>query len=183
MNRLFALALLAFTAFAGPTVWASSVAAQGIEAFFGRFQGSGISENADSIYFAVSVRDLDVQISPTANGGFMLDWTTITRERGDPNNPTVKSKQTSKVFNPTDRPGVYRAPDTGDVLDGHPVWWSRVDGTKLYTYMMMIEENGSWHVQKYERTVSGSGMELVFERLRDGDETREVRARLVKVEQ
>lgn len=159
----------------------SGALAQGIEKFFGHFEGSGISENADSIYFAVSVRDLDVKIAPAPNGGFTLDWTTITREKGDPDNPKVKSKQASLTFRPTKKPGVYRTESEGDPLDGAPVWWSRVDGTSLYTYRMQINEDGTWRVQKYVRTVSGSGMELVFESIEDGAQVRQVRARLIKV--
>ncbi|MEQ9488782.1 MAG: hypothetical protein RIM72_07295 [Alphaproteobacteria bacterium] len=149
--------------------------------FFGHFRGSGISENADSIYFAVSVRDLDVEISPVDGGGFSIAWTTVTREGGDPDNPKVKKKGTSITFFPTDRPGVYRAKEEGDPIDGAPVWWSRIDGTSLYTYMMLIEEDGTWQVQKYVRTVSGSGMTLTFERIIDGEQARQVKARLVKV--
>lgn len=35
-----------------------------IEAFYGHFQGSGVAENSDSLYFGVTVRDLDVRITP-----------------------------------------------------------------------------------------------------------------------
>lgn len=155
--------------------------AQGVEKFFGHFEGSGISENADSIYFAVSVRDLDVKISAAPEGGFTLDWTTVTREKGDPNNPDVKRKQAAMTFVPDSKPGVYRTVPEGDPLDGAPIWWSRVDGNSLYTYRMQINEDGTWRVQKYIRTVSGSGMTLVFESIEDGEQVRQVKARLIKV--
>jgi len=155
--------------------------AQGVERFYGHFEGSGISENADSIYFAVSVRDLDIRIGPADGGGFTLSWTTITREGGDPNNPKVKKKEATLVFQPTDKPGVYRATEPGDPLRGEPVWWSRVEGNALYTYRMQINLDGTWQVQKYVRTVSGAGMTLVFERIMDGDQVRQVRGRLIKV--
>ena len=174
-----------FRLFAGVFVAAflavSPATAQGIERFFGHFEGSGISENADSIFFAVSVRDLDVKIGPVEGGGFSLNWTTVTREGGDPNNPKVKKKQATLVFLPTDKPGVYRATEPGDPLLGEPVWWSRVEENTLYTYRMQINLDGTWQVQKYVRTVSGSGMTLVFERILDGDQSRQVRGRLIKV--
>lgn len=176
-GRFFWVALLSFIFVLTGQAHAQS---SGIERFLGHFSGSGISENADSIFFAVSVRDIDVTISAEPNGGFKLDWVTITREGGDPNNPSEKRKQTTLVFNPTDRPGVFRASEKGDPLEGSPVWWSRIDGDTLYTYMMMIEDDGSWQVQKYARTVSGSGMTLLFERLKDGEATRQVKGRLVK---
>lgn len=155
--------------------------AQGVEQFYGHFEGSGISENADSIYFAVSVRDLDVKISPAENGGFSLNWTTVKREGGDPNNPKVKKNEATLIFLPTGKPGVFRATDPGDPLQGEPVWWSRVDGDTLYTYRMQINMDGTWQVQKYVRTVSGSGMTLVFERIMDGEQIRQVRGRLIKI--
>lgn len=177
------LPLILALALAVPTGLASNGAlAQGIEKFFGHFEGSGISENADSIYFAVSVRDLDVRISAAPNGGFTLDWTTVTREKGDPNNPKVKRKQATMTFMPARNPGVYRTETDGDPLDGAPIWWSRIDGNSLYTYRMQINEDGTWQVQKYVRAVGGSGMTLVFESIDDGEQVRQVRARLVKVD-
>ncbi len=47
-----------------------------IAAFFGSFKGGGVAENRDSIYFGVTVRDLDVTIRPEGSG-FRVDWTTI----------------------------------------------------------------------------------------------------------
>ncbi len=172
----FALTLLWSGGFA-----ANTALAQGIEKFFGHFEGSGISENADSIYFAVSVRDLNIKISPAANGGFTLDWTTVTREKGDPNNPKVKRKQAALTFYPSGKPGVYKSDNPGDPIDGAPIWWSRVDEDSLYTYRMQIMEDGAWRVQKYIRTVSGAGMSLIFESIEDGAQVRQVKARLVKV--
>lgn len=40
----------------------------GIKAFFGNFQGGGVSENDDSLYFGVTARDFDVDIQPTGQG-------------------------------------------------------------------------------------------------------------------
>jgi hypothetical protein len=37
----------------------------GIKAFFRNFQGGGVAENDDSLYFGVTARDFDVDIQPT----------------------------------------------------------------------------------------------------------------------
>ena len=50
-----------------------------ITAFFGAFQGSGVAENADSLYFGTTARDLDIVIGADNTGGaFFVRWTTLT---------------------------------------------------------------------------------------------------------
>lgn len=154
--------------------------AEDFSIFTGHWKGSGISETEDSIYFAVTVRDMDVVISPVDNGGFSLSWTTVTRESGDPNNPDIKRSDATIIFRPTGVPGVYRDEAIGDPLKSEPVWWSRVEGDSLYTYMLRIRENGTWQVQKYIRTITGQGMTLTYQRISDGEAERQVRGRLVK---
>ena len=88
-----------------------------LAAFFGTFKGGGVAENSDSIYFGVTVRDFDVSIQPAENG-FRVDWATIIRRGGDPNNPQIKRKSQSATFQLTDKPGVYRAMDLADPLLG-----------------------------------------------------------------
>lgn len=161
-------------------VSALPVAAQDFSGFVGHWKGSGISETEDSIYFAVTVRDMDVTIQPADNGGFSLSWTTVTRESGDPNNPDVKKNEATIIFRPTGTPGVYRDENVGDPLKSEPFWWSRIEGDTLYTYMMRIRENGTWQVQKYTRIITGQGMSLTYQRISDGEAERQVRGRLVK---
>lgn len=176
MRKLFlVLCVTIATVTAGASAMASEIAK-----FYGVFEGSGISENADSLYFAVSVRDMNVTIRPADNGAFTLSWVTITREGGDPNAPDEKRKETVMTFSPTEVPGVYRGPSGGDPLFGGSLWWSRVEGNTLHTYMMRVEEDGTWQVQNYARTVGPEGMSLNFQRIIDGSEIRHVRGRLVK---
>lgn len=154
--------------------------AQDFGPFLGHWKGSGISETEDSIYFAVTVRDMDVVIEPVDDNAFRLTWTTITRESGDPNNPEVESRSASITFRATGDAGVYRDEAVGNPLANDPVWWSRIEGDVLFTYMMRIREDGTWQVQKYTREISGQGMTLTYERFTDGEPDREVRGRLVK---
>lgn len=169
------LAVLVFLGTAMPMA-----SAQDFAPFIGHWKGSGISETDDSIFFAVTVRDMDVTVTPIDGTSFTLAWTTIMRESGDPNNPEVEKKSAEIKFRAQGAPGVYRAIEMGDPLKSEPIWWSRVDGTALYTYMMRINEDGTWVVQKYTREVTGQGMTVTFERIADGQPVREVRGRLVK---
>jgi len=63
---------LAAAVLGGAVLSAPVTAAAGIDlpasAFFGTFTGTGVAKNRDSIYFAVTVRHLDVRIHPAAAG-------------------------------------------------------------------------------------------------------------------
>ena len=148
-------------------------------AFFGSFKGGGVAENRDSIYFGVTVRDLDVTIQPKGQG-FKVDWATIIRSGGDPNNPNVKRKAQSATFFATDRPGVYRATDLADPLQGGKYAWARIEKQTLYVYALLIGDDGRYDMQKYERTIKPSGMDFIFHRIRDGEPVRTVKGKLIK---
>lgn len=149
------------------------------KAFYGHYQGNGIAESADSLYFGVTMRDLDVVIEPVGQG-FTVTWTTVIRQGGDPKNPDVRRKGTEFEFAPTADPQVFVSPGSSDPLNGGQLAWARIEKRTLTVYLMVIE-NGVYSVQSYARTLTGEGMELVFRRITDGQAKREVRARLVKV--
>lgn len=150
-----------------------------IGAFYGSFKGGGVAENRDSIYFGVTVRDFDVQIKPEGDG-FRVDWATIIRKGGDPNNPKVKRKAQSAVFIPAGNPGVYRAVDLADPLQGGKYAWARIAKQTLYIYALLIDGEGRYDMQIYERTLKPSGMDFVFHRVRDGEPVRTVKGKLIK---
>lgn len=150
-----------------------------IEAFYGKFSGGGVAENADSIYFAVTSRDFDVEIQPQGRG-FKIDWTSIIRRGGDPRNPKVKRRQSTKTLLPTDAPGVFHGSESGDPLKGKELCWARIRGNTLSVFLMTVGKNGSSELQQYDRTLSGTGMKLMFQSWRDGDRLRAVSGRLIK---
>lgn len=149
-------------------------------AFYGTFSGGGGGENEDSLYFRVSARDLDVTIRPEG-AGFSVAWTSVIRRAGEQQEgPQTRSKVTTKVFVPSDRPNVFRAQDAGDPLAGKELSWARIHGTTLTLYVMVVDAEGTYEVQRYDRTLSGSGMQRVFTREKDGEPVRKVTGRLVK---
>ncbi len=150
-----------------------------ISAFYGSSKGGGVSENRDSIYFGVTVRDFDVQIKPEGEG-FRVDWATIIRRGGDPNNPKVKRKAQSAAFLPAGSPGVFRAVDLSDPLQGGKYAWARIAKQTLYVYALLIDPTGRSDMQIYERTLKPSGMDFVFHRVRDGEPVRTVKGKLIK---
>lgn len=151
-----------------------------VSAFFGRFQGSGIAENQDSLYFGVTVRDLDVRIGPDGNG-FYVEWTSVIRSGGDPNNPDVRRKTTRVSFAPSERQGIFEAGDGADPIAGGELAWASVSNNTLIVNTLFIREDGGYEMQSYERTLDVGGMDLNFVRIRDGEPVRRVEAQLVKV--
>ena len=162
-------------------LWTPLAAAQDYMPFVGHWAGSGISETDNSIFFAVTVRDLDVVVKPIDEQTFELTWATVKRESGDPDKPKVKKKEATITFRASGQPGVYRDVNAADPLKSEPIWWSRVEGTTLYTYQMQIYDDGTWSVQKYIREVGAEGMALTYQRIADGVPQRQVRGKLVKV--
>ena len=150
------------------------------DAFYGTWQGTGIAENADSLFFAVTARDLDVVVEPVGNG-FEIEWTAVIRGGGDPNNPDVRRRSSSLVFQPSGRPTVYIAEGSGDPLTGGSMSWARVHGRTLSVYELTLNDEGGYELTSYDRTLTDLGMELIFQRIRDGEVVRVVRGRLVKV--
>jgi hypothetical protein len=151
-----------------------------IKAFFGSFSGSGLSEGEDATYFGVTDRDLDVRISATGDGGFSVAWTTVLREGGNPKAPNVRRREATVAFAPSQHPGLFRATDNGDPLAGGVVSWAHVSGDTLTIQQFSVHADGRHEIQTYARTLAGSGMNLVYTRVVDGERTRHVRGKLVK---
>ncbi|MBT5046920.1 MAG: hypothetical protein HOM58_00330 [Rhodospirillaceae bacterium] len=150
-----------------------------IDAFYGKFSGGGVAENADSLYFAVTSRDFDVQIRPQGNG-FKIDWTSIIRRGGDPNNPNVRRRHSTKTLLPSGAPGVFHGSESGNPLKGKELCWARIRGNTLTLFLMTVSKKGTSELQQYDRTLSGTGMKLMFRSWRDGDRLRSVSGRLIK---
>jgi hypothetical protein len=150
-----------------------------IGAFFGIFKGSGIAELESSSQFKTSMRETQVEIRPTSDGGFTVAWST-TAPRGNPNQPTQKTKSTEAAFKPTAKPGVYESAKPANPVTGGDLMWARLQRQTLTVYAMTTTEDGRYEMQKWERTLQGTGMTMVYTRISDGEPTRSVKARLTK---
>lgn len=149
-----------------------------VDAFYGRYQGSGIAENRDSLYFGVTVRDLDVLIGPEGSG-FFVEWTSVIRSGGDPANPEIKRRTQRMNFVPAPSGKMYIAQASQDPTgDGYV--WARIADQTLTVNVLQVRADGSYAVQTYDRTLTGTGMSLKFVNITNGEPTREVSARLVK---
>ena len=150
-----------------------------IKAFYGTYSGAGVAKNADSIYFAVTERDFDVVIHPEASG-FSVALPTVLHTGRDPARPKIKRRADKLAFVPSGRAGVWRGTETADPLGGAPYAWARIEGNSLIVYVLQIDQDGRYEVQRYERTLIGSDMELTFTDTRDGERARTVKGKLIK---
>jgi hypothetical protein len=173
--RVLAVCLTAVLTVAAPAL-ARDVS---IAAFMGQWSGNGLSESADSVYFQLTARDLDVQIKP-APSGFSVSWTTVQRQKGDTRAPTAVDKTTTLTFAATDKRNVWRATEAGDPM-GSGYAWARIKESTLTISIMQVASDGGFELQVFDRTLSGNGMELRFARFRDGERVRTAKGRLVKV--
>jgi len=151
----------------------------GLPAFFGQWQGTGISETDDSIYFRVTSRDMDVRIGPSDQGGFNIEWATVQRQRGAVDDPQAQRRVTAMTFLPTGQRNVWKAADSVDPMSG-TYSWASLKGRTLTLNTFVIAADGSFRLHVYHRTLSGLGMELDFIAFADGEPVRTVKARLVK---
>lgn len=151
-----------------------------VEAFYGHYQGSGVAENSDSLFFGVTVRDLDVRIAPEAPG-FSVEWTSVIRGGGDPDKPDVRKRTQTMSFLPTGTPGVFDAVGATDPRSADGLGWASIQDRTMSVHVMRITAAGGYVIQTYNRTLDGTGMQLKFVNVADGEPSREVDARLVKV--
>lgn len=180
MKRLnlfgFVIAGVLFFAASGPL----QAADLSIKAFYGKFQGGGVAENDDSLFFGVTARDFDVDIQPAENG-FSVTWTSVIRGGGTPGKPKSRRKTSMRTFKGTARAGVWQAIESRDPVTGGELCWARIKDNTLTVYLMVVRDDGAYELQQYDRTLRPTGMEMTFTRLRDGDKVRRVKGRLVKV--
>ena len=183
--RRLVVVLLAFATLLGAaTVRAAELPAPavGIEQFFGTYEGRGTGSDGNH----ATDRDLSVTIGPAADEGFVVRWSTTVRAKGE---DPEKRKAYTITFQPTARPGVYssamRANVFGekvpmDPFKGDPFVWARLSGKTLSVYALIILDDGGYDLQIYDRTLSASGLDLVFSRWIDRQQVTGLTARLVR---
>ncbi len=142
---------------------------------------NAVSESEISLYFRLTSRDIGVEVRPAGNG-FSITWKTVQRQKGDPNKPVERLKSATTTYQPL-RPGVWAAEGNQEPLTtpGGVYSWAYVRDNTLVIKSLAISNDGGHEMQIYERTLSGTGMELRFSRLQDGEEVRTAKGRLIKV--
>ena len=176
LTLLIPLAVIAFGMFP-----ASSSAGYEYKKFVGEYMGEGISQTDGEL----SKRDFTVKIEPK-DEGFLLTWVSVTRN----DDGTLKRKKHTVQFKPKGKSGLYGSAMRTDMfgnqvpmdpLNGEPYVWARIEGDTLFVYALLISAKGGYEMQTYERTLTPTGMDLIYSRVRDGKMMRTVEGTLKRV--
>ena len=162
----YAALLILFAVAVGPTASAAQDA-DGLGQFFGVWEGTAVAENPRSEFFPVSARDFDVTVRP-ADGGFTVTWGATIRGRDEPFSAAIRRREATLHFRQTASDGVYLARDPADPAQGSDMSWARLDGSTLTVTELVRMEDG-YDTLVTERTLTAYGLELNFNRFRDGE--------------
>lgn len=151
-----------------------------IEAFFGDYVGHSIS----AVGGEMKKRDLSVSIKPN-DTAFTVDWTVITQKPSG----KIKRKQYSIDFQSTKRRHIFSSSmqtnmfgnrQALDPLKGDPYVWASIVQATLTVHALLINDDGGYEMQVYERTRTDNGLYLRFSRVRDGETLRLIEGSLIK---
>lgn len=142
--------------------------------FSGDYKGSALVELYDG---SEAQRDLSVSIRPN-DEGFRLEWSTTTyRDSG------AKEKRYSINFVDSARDGVFAAAMKRNVfghevpldpMKGEPYLWARIKDDTLTVFSLFVNNDGSYELQQYDRTLVENGLQLEFRRLHEGRPLRSI---------
>lgn len=152
-----------------------------IETYYGDWQGTATAMSETDEDFPTSKRDIAVSVSKTNIGGFLLSWSTLQRQKGNPKAPLEVLKSTTVEFVPSLAPNTWRAKADTDPYTGGILYWARLDGRGLVVSSFTINADGRPEYQTYVRRVAGNDMRLEFSNVNDGKFVRTVKGNLRKI--
>jgi hypothetical protein len=177
----FLAAILLVAAPAASAAATAKVPPLTIDPYYGDWQGTAIAESETDEDFPTSKRDIAVSINKTDLGGFLLSWSTLQRQKGNPKAPLEVLKSTTVEFVPALAPNTWRAKADTDPYTGGILYWARLDGRGLVVSSFTINTDGRPEYQTYTRRVIGKQMRLEFSNVNDGKFVRTVKGSLRKI--
>lgn len=170
--------LIAAPAWAAP---AAKVAPLAIDIYYGDWQGTATALSETDEDFPSTKRDIAVSVNKTDLGGFLLSWSTLQRQKGNPKAPLEVLKSTTVEFVPSISPNTWRAKAETDPYTGGILYWARLDGRGLVVSSFTINPDGKPEYQTYSRRIVGKEMKLEFTNVNDGKFVRTVKGSLRKL--
>lgn len=152
-----------------------------LESYFGEWQGTATAMSETDEDFPTSKRDIALTITKSDLGGFLISWSTLQRQKGNPKAPLEVLKATTVEFVPAPMPNTWKAKTEVDPYSGGIIYWARLDGSGFVISSFTINADGKPEFQTYRRRVIGSEMKLEFSNVTDGKFVRTVKGSLKKL--
>ncbi len=152
-----------------------------IETYFGDWQGTATAMSETDEDFPTSKRDIGLVINRSDIGGFVLSWSTLQRQKGNPRAPLEVMKSTTVEFVVALQPNTWRTKAEVDPYTGGILYWARLDGAGLIISSFTINADGKPEFQIYRRRIAGAEMKLEFSNVTDGKFVRTVKGSLRKI--
>lgn len=149
--------------------------------YFGDWQGTATAMSETDEDFPTSKRDIALTITKSDIGGFLVSWSTLQRQKGNPKAPLEVLKSTTVEFVPAIVPNTWKAKAEVDPYNGGILYWARLDGSGLVISSFTINGDGKPEYQTYRRRISGKDMRLEFSNVTDGKFVRTVKGALKKL--
>ena len=179
MSRVIRIAVVVLAATLTFATQAAPVDAKEIKKFFGTYLGAADIKLPEGL----QERNLRLIIKPHGDKGFSVHWTTVIQ------NPDGRGKvrDLSAKFSPRNRPGVFAAEMKQDVfgnripldpMTGEPFFWAGLKDNTLTVHTLFVNETGGYEMQIYKRTLTNTGIDVVFDRVVDGIPRKTIKATL-----
>ena len=69
---------------------------------------------------------------------------------------------------------LFGNPTPLDPMKGDPYVWSRITGDTLTVFSLLIDKNGGYEMQEYNRTLADGGLDLEYQRIRNGEKLKSI---------
>ncbi len=168
---------------AGATAVAAKDPAQSkISEFFGTYVG----QSDHTIVKGVAARDASVTITENGTAGFRISWKTVIRRTA--RKPKVRSYEIAFVPN-SKRVFLYASATKKNIvghmgphdpLFGDAYFWASLRGKTLTVRALFIIDDGGYEIQIFKRSLIPVGLQLLFERVRNGKTMKLITATLKK---
>jgi hypothetical protein len=160
-------------------------ASAALEDFFGSYVGEAeVDENG-----VVERRHMDIVIAPHGRHGFRISWINVTLVDGRRDLPGVRRRVEEVIFQPegglfvaAEPATPFRTREAYEPLRGDPVRWAELHGDRLLVHSFVVLDDGRYELQTYIRELTDAGLDLVFERILDGEVVRRISGRTVRAD-
>jgi hypothetical protein len=158
-----------------------------------RFIGSyvGVAEVVNLATGEREQRHMDIEITPHDRYGLRIDWVNVTLVQGRRDVPGVQRRVQSVLFAPAEgrdflveatAGSPFRERERTQPMQGDPVRWAAVEDNRLHVYSFMVLEDGRYELQIYDRVLNDKGLDILFERIVDGEVLRRITGSTVRAD-